>query len=313
MSTNSLSYTYQVGGPNPPDQTVTLTSTTPSLAYTVAAASSGNWLSVNVTSALTGSPITVSVNPAGLPAGTYAGTLSFNALGAANNPQTVNVTLTVTNNPTLSASPNPIVFNYEIGQSVPGPQTVSVTASGAPLTFTLTSTGVANGINWLLTGSPSSNTTPASFTVGVNPVGLPTNVYTGTIQLAPPGSTPLNIPVTLNVSNVALLNLPTSISFTSVVATQPGHVRSFAERDRDQYGRTGHVLGYFLHQHSGRLELAGCGSRKRTGFQYESQQLYRRGQPVRPAARGIQGESFGPLHQRQSGCHHPGHLYCNLG
>jgi len=223
LSTNSLNYTYQVGGPNPPDQSITPTSTTSGLAYTVAASSPGNWLSVNVPSALTGTPIAVSVSPTGLPAGTYAGTLTFNALGAANNPQTVNVSLTVTNNPTLSASPNPIVFNYQVGQSIPGAQTVSVTASGSPLSFTLSSTGVANGINWLLAGSPSATTTPASFTVGVNPIGLPPNVYTGTIQLAPPGSsTPLNIPVTLNVSNVALLNLPTSISFTSVVATQPG-------------------------------------------------------------------------------------------
>jgi uncharacterized protein (TIGR03437 family) len=222
LSTSSLSYTYQVGNPNPADQTVTLTSTTPGLAYTVAAASAGNWLSVNVSSALTGSPVTVSVNPTGLPAGTYTGTLSFNALGAANNPQTVTVTLTVTNNPTLSANPNPIIFNYEIGQSVPAAQTVSVTANGAPLSFSLTSTGVANGINWLLAGSPTASTTPASFTVGVNPVGLTPNTYTGQIQLTTPGGTTLTIPVTLNVSNVALLNLPASISFNSTVTSQPG-------------------------------------------------------------------------------------------
>ena len=222
LSANSLTYTYQVGGPNPADQTVTLTSTTPGLAYTVAASSPGNWLTVNVSSALTGSPVTVSVNPAGLPAGTYTGSLSFNALGAANNPQTVTVTLNVTNNPTLSASPNPIVFNYEIGQAAPAAQTVSVTANGAPLSFTLTSSGVANGVNWLLTGSPSSTTTPATFTVGVNPAGLTPAVYTGSIQLTPPGSTSLTVPVTLNVSTVALLNLPSSISFNSVVSTQPG-------------------------------------------------------------------------------------------
>jgi uncharacterized protein (TIGR03437 family) len=222
LSTNSLTYTYQVGGPNPADQTVTLTSTTPGLAYTVAASSPGNWLTINVATALTGSPVTVSVNPAGLPAGTYTGSLSFNALGAANNPQTVTVTLNVTNNPTLSASPNPIVFNYEIGQAAPAAQTVSVTANGAPLSFTLTSTGVANGVNWLLTGSPSSTTTPATFTVGVNPAGLTPAVYTGTIQLTPPGSTSLTVPVTLNVSSVALLNLPTSISFSSVATNQPG-------------------------------------------------------------------------------------------
>ena len=222
LSVSSLTYTYQVGSPNPPDQSVTLTSTTPGLAYTVAASSQGNWLSVNVFNALTGNPITVSANPGGLPPGTYTGTLTFNAVGAGNNPLTLNVTLNVSNNPTLNVSPNPVVFNYEVGQSVPAAQTISITANGAPLTFTVTSSGVSNGINWLLTGSPSSTTTPATFTAGVNPGGLVPGTYTGSIQLTAPGAAPLNVPVTLNVSTVALLNLPASINFTSTVATQPG-------------------------------------------------------------------------------------------
>jgi hypothetical protein len=72
-------------------------------------------------------------------------------------------------------------------------------ASGAADVY-LTSTGVANGINWLLAGSPSGNTTPALHS-GREPVGLPTNVYTGAIQLAPPGST-RSTSRSLNVSNV---------------------------------------------------------------------------------------------------------------
>jgi uncharacterized protein (TIGR03437 family) len=223
LSTTSLSYTYQVGGSIPPNQNVTPTSTTPGLPYTVAASSQGNWLNVNVANAVTPSPVSVSVTPVGLPAGTYTGTISFNAVGAANNPQTVTVTLTVTNNPSFTATPNPIVFNYQVGQALPAAQTVSVASGGTPLGFTISSTGTANNVNWLLTGTASGTTTPATFTVGVNPTGLPPGVYSGSVSLTSTGGTAqLTIPVTLNVSNVALLNLPTSISFTSVVITQPG-------------------------------------------------------------------------------------------
>jgi uncharacterized protein (TIGR03437 family) len=221
VNVNTLNYTYQVGNANPPDQALMLTSTTPGLPYTVAASSPGNWLTVNLTNAITPGMVTVSVNPAGLPAGNYTGTIAFNGVGAGNNPQTVTVLLTVTNNPTLSASPNPLVFNYQIGQSVPGAQPVSVTSGGTPLSFSITANGTANNVSWLLTGSPSGTTTPASFTVAVNPTGLPAGVYNGTILLSSAG-TQLTLPVTLNVSNTALLNLPTAFTFTSTLGSGTG-------------------------------------------------------------------------------------------
>jgi uncharacterized protein (TIGR03437 family) len=225
VNPSSLNYSYQVGTANPPDQAIMITSTTPGLPFSAAAVSQGNWLTVNVVNALTPNQVTASVNPAGLPAGTYTGTISFNAVGAANNPQTVNITLTVTNNPTFTANPNPLVFNYEIGQAVPGAQTVAVTSGGTPVSFTITSNGNANNVNWLLTGPPTATTTPANFTVGVSPTGLPAGIYNGTIVLSSPGgSTQLSIPVTLNVSNAgqALLNLPTSFSFSSVLGNSSG-------------------------------------------------------------------------------------------
>ena len=219
-----LNFTYQVGTPNPANQTVTPTSTTTGLPYTVAATSQGNWLGVSVGNAVTPNPATVSVNASGLPAGSYTGQLIFNAVGAANNPQTVNVNLTVTNNPTFVANPNPMIFNHEIGQPPPANQSLSITSGGSSaLTFTASGTGTSGNINWLLIGSPTSNTTPASLPVGVNPGGLAAGAYNGSIQINSTGAAAqLNVPVTLNVSTVALLNLPTSLSFTSVVSSQPG-------------------------------------------------------------------------------------------
>jgi uncharacterized protein (TIGR03437 family) len=139
------------------------------------------------------------------------------------------VTLTVNGSPTnnnssLIANPNPLVFNYQVGQNLPPAQTVSVTSAGAPLSFTITGNGTAGNVNWLLTGPPTSSTTPASFTVGVNPIGLAPSAYTGSIQLSTSGSASQLIPVTLNVSSVALLNLPPSITFTSVASGPTGQI-----------------------------------------------------------------------------------------
>ena len=222
LSTNNLNFSFQPGGPNPPDQTVTPTTTTPGAPYTVTASSQGNWLSVNSSNQVTPNAVNVSVTPSGLAAGTYTGTITFNATGVSNNPQTVTVTLTISSNPALTATPNPINFNYEIGQAVPGVQSVSVTSLGSPLSYTVSANGNANGLTWLLTGQPGA-ATPSSFTVAVSPAGLGPGTYNGTLQLSSPGANAqLTIPVTLHISNVALLNLPSSLSFNSLVGAAPG-------------------------------------------------------------------------------------------
>jgi uncharacterized protein (TIGR03437 family) len=225
VSTTNPIFFFQVGGPVPPAQTVTPTSTGQPLIYSVTTSTGANlpWLSATPTG-ITPNPITINVSPQGLPPGNYFGTVSIsaqNALGlAANNPQVVNVTLVVTNNPTLSATPSPLVFNYQVGQASPTPQTVSVSSTGtSPLSFTVaaTVTKTANNLNWLLTGTPTSTTTPSTFAVSVNPVSLPPDVYTGNITLTAPGaSSQATIPVTLNVSTNPLLNVsPATLAFSA--------------------------------------------------------------------------------------------------
>ncbi len=230
LNPSGLAFNFAVGGANPPDQFITPTSTTPGLPYTVAVATSngGSWLSAT-SGGQTPSPVDVAVNPAGLQPGTYSGTLTFTAAGVANSPLALGVTLTVTNNPALTSNPTAsagVVFNYQIGQGVPALQTVSVDSNMDPQSFSLSSTQntTSNGIAWLLVGTPTSTNTPATFTVGVNPVGLNIGQYTGTLALTAAGANPLSIPVTLNVSNVAvpLLSVnPQSLQFTAQGANVP--------------------------------------------------------------------------------------------
>jgi len=235
LSPNSLNYTYQVGGAAPPDQTVTPNATAASLNYSIAVSTNntGNWLSY-VASGVTPAPVTVSVNPVGLPPGNYTGSLTFSAAGGGNNPQVVQVSLSISNNPALSASPGSLVFNFQTNQGQPLAQVVSVTSGGSPLGFTVSANiiSTSNNVTWLLVGQPSAASTPATFTVAVSALGMPPGTYAGTVVLTAPGvSNPnpspgcngtLCIPVTLNVSNSALLSAnPNSLSFAAQLGNSP--------------------------------------------------------------------------------------------
>jgi hypothetical protein len=59
------------------------------------ASTSVNWLNVSPQSGTGGSLLSISVNPNGLPVGSYAGTVTINDVNATNNPQTIAVDLTV--------------------------------------------------------------------------------------------------------------------------------------------------------------------------------------------------------------------------
>ena len=93
----SLSFSYTVGNPAPPSQTVVIISPGATLTFTAAASttSGDSWLSVSPTSGTVGTTLTISVNPAGLAAGSYNGTITITPSGSGNAPQTVPVKLSV--------------------------------------------------------------------------------------------------------------------------------------------------------------------------------------------------------------------------
>ena len=101
----SASFAYTIGGATPAAQTVSITSTTGAVSFTAAASTSsgGGWLSVSPSSGTTPASISVSVNPTGVPGGTYQGA----------------ITLT----PSVSSGLSPLAFAV----------TLSVTGAGAPV------------------------------------------------------------------------------------------------------------------------------------------------------------------------------------
>jgi uncharacterized protein (TIGR03437 family) len=102
-TTGPLSFSYAAGSATPASQTITLAGSGSSSASFTAVAtttSGANWLSVSPASGTIASgstmPVTVSVNPANLTAGTYNGSISINGGAGTTGSGIVNVTLTVT-------------------------------------------------------------------------------------------------------------------------------------------------------------------------------------------------------------------------
>ena len=95
LSPTTLSYSATVGGPNPANQSFTVTNTgSGTLSWT--ATKTQTWLTISPTSGGTGQPVTCSISISGLTAGTYTDTVTVSASGATNTPQTVAITLNLT-------------------------------------------------------------------------------------------------------------------------------------------------------------------------------------------------------------------------
>lgn len=132
----SLHFTAQQGGVNPASQTFDIVNIgTGTMNWTVV--DNQSWLSVHPTSGATTTevePVTVSVNIAGLVAGTYNGGITVTAPGASNSPKIVQISLTIT--PVVAGKVTARVacpiFDLAPNTSITFPILVNMTASPAP-------------------------------------------------------------------------------------------------------------------------------------------------------------------------------------
>ena len=239
VSTNPLlmapatgpSFTYQIGtSTNLAAQNVLITSSSTALNFTAGAAPTTaggpDFLTATPATGTTPQNLQLQVKPAVLATlgpGTYSETVTLTSADAGNSPQSFVVTLTVNSNALLTASAGSLTFNYEIGQTAPPNQVFTVFSTGSPQNFEVAvDTSNCSGF---LSAESNGGTTGVTFgnqnqvVVSVNVAGLTPQVCGGHITLSVPNSsTPaLQIPVTLNVSNKALLNVSTNnINLTEV-------------------------------------------------------------------------------------------------
>ncbi len=189
--------------------------------------SGGNWLVVSPTNGTTPQNLSLSLNPqvlAALAPGTYQSTIDLTAQGAGNTP-TYTVVLTVTNSTSLNASQGELVFNRELFETPPVAQTFMVTSSGSPLPVTIATQTASNACGNFATATPATGTTPLVVTVSVAPNALgAAGVCNGNISITSAGAanSPLNVPVTMYVSNSALLNVsPSAINVSIQKGSNP--------------------------------------------------------------------------------------------
>ncbi|WP_321470621.1 hypothetical protein [uncultured Paludibaculum sp.] len=90
LSTNQVQFVYTSDGSSPSSQTVSV-SNGGGGTFTWSAASTATWVGLTSAPGL----LTISVNPDGLSAGQYTGTVSVTATGVPNSPQSITVVLTV--------------------------------------------------------------------------------------------------------------------------------------------------------------------------------------------------------------------------
>jgi len=168
------------------------------------------WLSVSETSGTAPGSLVVSVSTTSLAVGTYTGTVSLTPTVSNSNPQTIQVTLVVSNTALIVLSPSAATFTATVGAGGSSFQNLAVTSTdGSAIPFSVVaSTSV--GSNWLLVSS-TSGTTPTNLSITANPAGLAVGTYTGTVTIAASAGTvansPQTFPVTLNVVSASTLNV----------------------------------------------------------------------------------------------------------
>jgi hypothetical protein len=179
----SLSFAYQIGGPAPPAQSLSIAGVPAGLAFSVSV-SGGAWLSVVSSSGTAPAAVSVSVSPAALSAGTYSATVAITAAGAST--VAVPVTLVVQSAlpPKLSVLPASLAVTLPPASSTTG-QVVVSNAGGGTLQY---SAQAASGSgSWLSLASGASGnasgSAPALVLYQVNTAGMAPGIYNGGVTV----------------------------------------------------------------------------------------------------------------------------------
>jgi uncharacterized protein (TIGR03437 family) len=173
-------------------------------AAAVSAPSGGTWLTMSPASgqATAAVPVTVTVtaNPTGLAAGTYAGVVTVSAGGT---PSRVPVTMTISAlDQAILLSQQGLAFTAVAQGGVIPPQTFGVRNIGTgTVPWTASTSTLPAGLGWLqvtpASGTSDAAQSPPAVTVSVKPDGLAAGVYYGIVQVDAP--TAANSPQVLTV------------------------------------------------------------------------------------------------------------------
>ena len=224
VSAAQLSFTGREGGSNPSSKSFIIENEGQA-ALNYVLSSDASWLSATPT---TGSipqggskTHNASVDISSLKVGSYTGSISVTDPNAKNNPQTISVNLTISQEapPKIGVSPTSLSFSAEEGGSDPSPQNITISNQGSGTLNYQISWDAA----WLDVSPDSGNTNGPgkSHVVSVNSSGLTEGTYGGSIVISDSNASnsPQSVDVTLSITpqqdipddnNIGLSISPTS-------------------------------------------------------------------------------------------------------
>jgi uncharacterized protein (TIGR03437 family) len=228
-SQTAATFNFQIGQAPPPAQTVTITSTGAPLNYTasVSTTSCPGFLNVSPVSGTTqvqtgqSSQVAIGVNTSNLTTPqTCAGTVTLSVPGSTSGPLTIPVTLNVSTTPLINLSPSAINAVAVTSAGAITTQNIAVTSTDGTTSLNFTATAATNppGLTWLSV-TPNSGTTPSNLVVTLNPSNLAPGVYMGTINVSSssPNVPSQTIPVTLFVATGTITVTPASLAFNQAL------------------------------------------------------------------------------------------------
>src|SRR5579871_125759 len=239
LSASSMQFDYLTGVTTLAPRALTLANSGGgSLSWTAAASTDagGNWLTVSPASgsstAAAPGVAQISVNPSGLAAGAYTGTI---AVQSATTGQSFNVTITLVvtqPQPTLLVSQSGLLFTTVAGGGGVPPQTIGIINTGQTAMNWTAAASTISGGQWLSVSPANGTSQPNSLqvplaTVAINASSLAAGTYYGVVTIAAPGArnAPQAVTVVLNVlpagSNPGVLVRPTGLIFTTTQGTTP--------------------------------------------------------------------------------------------
>jgi uncharacterized protein (TIGR03437 family) len=232
----SLSFTAATGAPMVPAQSITVSSLYSGVNWYAEASteSGGGWLSISPAGGATPGSVSVNVSVAGMVPGVYRGIVTVRAPLATPPSVRVSVELTVTQAlaPRLVVDPLSLNLESTVGGSSPS-RTVRISnGGGGTLSWTARATTVSGG-NWLAVsaaGGTASAAAPSSLQASTNVTGLAAGVYSGSVELASPGTqerTTVAVSLILSQTSAAILVSQTGLVFTGVQGAGTAPPQSF--------------------------------------------------------------------------------------
>jgi len=218
-----LAMTFEVdeGGPAPDTKPMSISNAgTGTMDWT--AGKSAAWITLDSLGDTAPSIVNVGIDPTTLTADAspYNGSVTITADGATDSPQIVAITVLVTPPSALVLVPDTMTFSATFGEANPSARNLSIASSGSG---TIDWTAAADQ-SWLDI-DPKSGTTFSTASVSVDIAGLTVDgsPYSGKITVTPASGDPVELPVTLYVSDEspALSVAPASLSFEGMEGGAP--------------------------------------------------------------------------------------------